>query len=160
MLTKKLPNVKKILEPSTIRRKYHEFEARRKLLASYDMFLCDSSLYLMLRSLLGKTFFKSKKYPIPIRINDNIGSAIATARDSTYLYVPSGTCINLKIATNAHSTKEIMENILFSIDCIVGRLPGKWNSVQTFNLKSSNSIALPFFQQIITKNDLQKEDNK
>lgn len=40
---------------------YKSFEAKRKLSASYDLFLCDKRVYGRLSTLLGKKFFEKKK---------------------------------------------------------------------------------------------------
>lgn len=75
-----------------LRDDFGQFEARRKLLNSYDIFLCDDRVSLLLPRLLGKPFIKSKRVPVPIRVGkSNLAQQVARARDSTYLFIPSGT---------------------------------------------------------------------
>lgn len=57
-----VPNIKKVIDIEHLRTKYKEYEARRKLLGSYDLFICDARILLLLPGLLGKTFIKAKKY--------------------------------------------------------------------------------------------------
>jgi len=163
-----LPNVKKILQPSDLREKYCQYESRRKLLASYDLFLCDERLSLVLRRLLGKTFLNQNKFPIPICLRPNHGTkkqlspakTIAIARDSTYLYIPQGTCINVRVAKTLQPSKEVRQNILRSINAIVKHIPNGWKNIQELCVKTSTSVALPFFVNLPTFGENLFEEKK
>jgi len=146
---KNVPNVKKVLGIESLKNKYSRYEARRKLLNSYDLFLCDEALSLALRRYLGKGFFKSKKYPIPIRISSNLCENVARARDSTYLHVGTGSSINIRIANTDMDEKKIHENIMLSIDQIVGGIPGKWKNIKSLGLRSKDSVCLPFYNNVV-----------
>ncbi|CAL9013186.1 unnamed protein product [Prunus brigantina] len=58
--------ISKILKLSKLKTDYVPFEAKRKLLYSYDMFLADRRIVLLLPKYLGKQFFKKKKIPVPV----------------------------------------------------------------------------------------------
>lgn len=59
----KLPSaVKKVLDVQKLRTMYHQFEARRKLVHSYDLFLVDNRVLHLMPSLLGRDFFNKKKF--------------------------------------------------------------------------------------------------
>jgi len=103
-----------VLGIETLRNKFSRYEARRKLLQSYDLFLCDESLSLVLRKFLGKNFFfKSKKYPIPIKMSSNLCENVAKARDATYLYISQGSTLNVRIAHSSMDDKKYMRKYFF-----------------------------------------------
>lgn len=62
--------ITKIIGFSKLKERYKSFESRRQLLAEHDVFLADDRIILRLVQALGKTFFKSTKRPIPIRIEE------------------------------------------------------------------------------------------
>jgi len=146
---KNVPNVKKVLGIESLKNKYSRYEARRKLLNSYDIFLCDEALSLSLRRYLGKSFFKSKKYPIPIRISSNLCENVARARDSTYLHIGTGSSLNVRIANTEMEEKIIHENIMLSIDQIVRNIPGKWKNIKSLGLRTKDSVCLPFYNNVL-----------
>jgi ribosome biogenesis protein UTP30 len=142
---KNVPNVKKVMGVETLRNKYSRYEARRKLLQSYDLFLCDDSLSLVLRRFLGKNFFKSKRYPIPIRMTGNLCENVVKARDSTYLYISQGSTLNVRIGYTSMDANAVCENVMTSLQKIVAKIPGQWENIKTLSLKTKNSISIPFY---------------
>jgi len=52
--------VSKVVGLAKLKANYKEFEAKRKLCGSYDLFLADARITPMLPKLLGKTFFKKR----------------------------------------------------------------------------------------------------
>lgn len=60
--------INKIIGYSKLKARYKSFESRRQLLAEHDVFLADDRIIMRLVSTLGKTFYKSSKRPIPVRI--------------------------------------------------------------------------------------------
>jgi len=139
-----LPNVTKILELKTIRTKYHQYEARRKLLGSYDLFLCHRRIRYQLRALLGKSFQKAKRFPIPIYLSKRPESIIE-ARDSVTINIPNGTCFMVRIAKLWHTPEEIVENIYQTFLSIIIAAKKQWKDVQTLMIRTENSISFPFY---------------
>lgn len=60
--------INKIIGYSKLKARYQSFESRRQLLAEHDVFLADDRIIMRLVTTLGKTFYKSSKRPIPVRI--------------------------------------------------------------------------------------------
>ena len=59
----KLPKqVKKVLDVQKLRGEFRQYEARRKLVHSYDLFLVDRRVMDKMPSLLGRDFFNKKKF--------------------------------------------------------------------------------------------------
>eukprot|EP01129_Flabellula_baltica_P000173 TRINITY_DN1020_c0_g1_i1.p1 TRINITY_DN1020_c0_g1~~TRINITY_DN1020_c0_g1_i1.p1 ORF type:complete len:443 (+),score=137.90 TRINITY_DN1020_c0_g1_i1:58-1329(+) len=141
-----IPNVKKIIGIKSLREKYSRFEARKKLADSYDIFLCDENISMVLPKLLGKIFFQDKKYPAPIKINSYLPERIERAVSSTQLHISQGPCLNVRIGNTEMTAKELSENIIMSINQIATRLPdGKWNNIRSLALKLPKSTSLPFY---------------
>jgi len=129
---------------STLRYKYHPFESRRKLLGSYDLFLCGKSLQYRLKALLGKAFIKSKRLPIPINLNKRPESIIA-ARDSVTCYIPNGNYLSVRIAKLWHTPEQIVENIYKTMQPIVTSMRKQWRDVQNVSIRLENSMNFPFY---------------
>lgn len=63
------PRIAKVMAVTKLKTKYKPYEARRKLLAEYDIFLADDRVMNLLPGLLGKVFYKSTtKRPIPVSL--------------------------------------------------------------------------------------------
>ena len=78
--------------------------ARRRLCASYDLFLSDDRILPLLPKLLGKAFFKKKKQPIPVDLTGaDWGAAVARATGGTYFFTSSGGCSAVRAARAALS---------------------------------------------------------
>ena len=60
--------VSKVLGLSKLRTKFESHEAKRELCKHYDLFLADERVLPSLPKLIGKSFFKKKKQPIPVDI--------------------------------------------------------------------------------------------
>lgn len=59
----KLPSqIKKVLDVKKLRGVYRQYESRRKLVHSYDLFLVDKRVVDQMPSLLGREFFSKKKF--------------------------------------------------------------------------------------------------
>jgi len=149
--------LKKILSIESLRNKYDRYEARRKLAQSYDLFMCDENISLVLRRLLGKKFFQTKKFPLPIKLNSNLAKQIALARDSTFFYLNKASCLNVKIGRTDMEANQISENINTSIQKIVTHIPGQWKNIKSLNLKTSDSISIPIYNNLPT---LEVNENK
>lgn len=59
-----------------MRKNYKSFEAKRKLAASYDLFVTDDRIVTFMPSLLGKAFYEKKRNPIPISLSKNIAKQV------------------------------------------------------------------------------------
>lgn len=60
--------VAKVVGLSKLRTKFESHEAKRELCKLYDLFLADERILPSLPKLIGKSFFKKKKQPIPVDI--------------------------------------------------------------------------------------------
>ena len=58
--------VTKVLRVSNLKKKFATHEQKRQLCRDYSLFLADTRILPLLPKLLGKTFFKKKKQPVPV----------------------------------------------------------------------------------------------
>merc|ERR1712000_763062 len=63
---RQVSGVSKVIGLSKLKSNYRQFEAKRQLRDSYDLFLADVRILPMLPRLLGKKFFLAKKIPLPV----------------------------------------------------------------------------------------------
>ncbi|XP_021892264.1 ribosomal L1 domain-containing protein 1-like [Carica papaya] len=141
--------ISKVLKLSKLKTDYRPFEAKRKLLDSYDVFFADKGVIPLLPRLLGKQFFKKKKIPLPVDLKQkNWKEQIEKACASCLLYLRTGTCSVVKVGKVSMGVKEVMENVTAAIDGIGEIVPSKWGDIRSFHLKLFESLALPIYQTV------------
>ncbi|KAM1429907.1 hypothetical protein ACFX2I_046045 [Malus domestica] len=141
--------VSKILKLSKLKSDYVPFEAKRKLMYSYDMFLADKRIVPLLPKFLGKHFFKKKKIPVPVDLeHKNWKEQVDKICGSALLYLSTGTCSVVRVAKVSMSVDEIVANVVAAIDGIVEIVPKNWGGVRSFHLKLLESLALPVYQAV------------
>ncbi|KAJ3207332.1 hypothetical protein HDU67_007532 [Dinochytrium kinnereticum] len=144
---------------SKLRSKHQPYEAKRKLCASYDLFLSDDRILNLLPPLLGKAFFRKKKHPAPVDIQPkNFKKEIQLAMSSTFFYASMGVSNSVKIGRSFHTPSQIVDNVLHSLESIISRLPQKWENVHSLALKTGTSPALPIYSSI-SATELQSQPN-
>ncbi|CAM9518387.1 unnamed protein product [Choristocarpus tenellus] len=137
----------KIIKLQKLRTSYKQFKDRRELMGQFDLFLCDDRIMPMLTKALGKTFMSAKKQPVPLHLNRraSLGNQIALARDNTHLCKSYGCCWALKLANTSMTEKQVFENVMAGVSGMVEHVPKKWENIQSIQIKSTNSIALPIY---------------
>lgn len=139
--------VAKIVGLSKLRTKYESHESKRQLCSSYDLFLADERIIPSLPKLIGKSFFKRKKQPIPVDLKaTDFPAQVKSAVEATYMVPPSGTCISVRVARSSMAADAIAANTLAALQGVVKHIPKKWANVQAVYLKSNESVALPIYQ--------------
>ncbi|KAK9915946.1 hypothetical protein WJX75_006320 [Coccomyxa subellipsoidea] len=145
----KLAKVAKVVGVSKLRTKYESAEAKRALCAAYDLFLADERVLPSLPKLLGKSFFKKKKQPIPVDLTSkDWAGQVRKATEATYMHHTGGTCINIRVARSSFSGEQCTENILEAVKGALVHIPKKWNNVQALHVKTASSAALPIYQTL------------
>eukprot|EP00798_Chlamydomonas_sp_ICE-L_P014104 gene14104-20061_t len=139
--------INKVIGIHKLRTKYESFEAKRKLCKMYDIFLADDSVMPSLPKLIGKSFFKKKKQPIPINLKSkDLAAQIRIACSSTYLFQNSGTCMNIKVGTSGFNAEQLDQNLHAALSSAVDHIPNKWFNIQAVYIKTAESVALPLWQ--------------
>ena len=115
-INKSFPFQFNVIDVNTLKLNYSRFQDRRNLLKEYELFLCDSKIYFLLKKLLGKPFYVHKKYPLPIKLDlsnpEEIKNTITSnVEKSTTFYMTHGPNYCVKISRATSSNEEILENI-------------------------------------------------
>lgn len=145
-----MKNIKKVLTLQSLRTKHGEYQKRRELLATYSHFLADDRILPMLTSALGKDFLKAKKQPIPVRITRREALPFAIKRalvGATYLHIPDGTCITVRVGYSSQNVEHLVSNIFAVIEQVPLKIPRKWANVRSISVKLPNSVALPIYNK-------------
>ncbi|XP_064806596.1 ribosomal L1 domain-containing protein 1-like [Oncorhynchus masou masou] len=110
----------KVIPYKTLRTEYKPFEAKRRLLGNFDMFLSDDRIRRLLSWHIGKHFYERKKQPLSLNLQSKKLALDIQGRT---------TCISKKgcycMAYVAHSgmaADEIAENIDSAVSTIVTKL--------------------------------------
>ena len=55
---------------------------------------------------------------------------------------------SIKIGLTSQTPEQIAENIMYSINYIVDKVPGKWKNIQRLSIKTNKSVALPIYSSL------------
>lgn len=117
-----IPGLEKVVVVDKVRKTFARFLQKRDLMKSYKRFLCDESIVPLMPSILGKTFIKTKRHPIPVRISttspEQRRANILKGLSSTCLFVNWGPITNVKIGKLSFSEEELVENIRCALPVI------------------------------------------
>jgi len=150
-------NVKKVVSLKSLRTDYKSYQHRRELLNQFDFFFADERIIPLLPPLLGSKFFDAKRQPPAVNFASGFKKNLVEARDSTYLHIPQGPVINVKVGHSDQTKDQIAENITAAIPAIVEKIPRKWKNVQSIFVKTATSAALPIYTALPTAVDYVKE---
>lgn len=142
--------VGKVIGLSKFKVNYKQFEAKRTLNSSYDLFIADDRILPSLARNLGSTFFAKKKQPVPIQFGtkDKIQKNIHNACNSTYLFQTAGSCMVVKVGRTAFTPKQLAANITKVLEQLPKYLPGGAAAVKAVHIKTQDSVALPIFASL------------
>lgn len=66
---------------------------------------------------------------------------------STRLEMEGGHCKGVRIGRVSMERKEIVENVAAAVEAAVRCIPRKWDSIRSIHIKSTESIALPIYNE-------------
>lgn len=139
--------VTKVLRVSNLKKKFATHEQKRQLCKDYALFLADTRILPLLPKLLGKTFFKKKKQPVPVDLRGSDAKwkkNIQEAITSTYVHLSGGSNFTVRIGRpEEHSPKQVLDNLLEVADKLSGMESiGKWKNIQRMYVKTTSSVSL------------------
>ncbi|KAI9296591.1 ribosomal protein L1 [Neoconidiobolus thromboides FSU 785] len=152
----KISGVNEIVSIDDLKQKYKTFEAKRNLCQTHDLFLADDKVLPLLPSYLGKTFFKNRKLPAPIRINSNLKFQVEKGLKKCSVYLPTGNLLQLKIGTEKLTASQLVENIETAIRSVTKYFSNNMDSVQSISVKVADSPGLPIYGKIQNAFDLEE----
>lgn len=168
----KIPHLGRIVAAKELKGEFKPYDARRKLLSEYDMFLCDDRLITTLPKLLGKIFFdNSTKMPLPIRLASSnsksqegislqtVGNQFKKMLNSVSYVPPMGVNISIKVGDTSLEVPKLAENVM-SIVSHFEQLSDK-KPLRSLQLKSQSSVSLPIYyaDKIYSEEDVVDEES-
>lgn len=146
-----LPTISQILPLQSIKTEYKPFEKRRELQSSYDLFFVDDAVLNTLPNSLGKIFYESNKYPLPLRVTTSannkelslitLSNQLEKILSSTSYLPPQGTTVSIKIGyINGDFTHEDLNK---NINAVASHFD--LDAIKSIMLKTPTSPALPLY---------------
>ncbi|NWS43355.1 RL1D1 protein, partial [Probosciger aterrimus] len=140
-------SVSQIISYKTLKKEYKMFEAKRRLLNRFDLFLSDDRIRRLLPSHLGKHFYERKKVPLSVNLKaKNLAKELQKRIQGTTLPVTNkGCCYTTRVGHTGMKVDEILDNIIAVAEVIAKKLPKNWKNVKILHLKTLKSVALPIY---------------
>ncbi|XP_031462730.1 ribosomal L1 domain-containing protein 1 [Phasianus colchicus] len=157
-----ITSVSQVISYKTLKKEYKPFEAKRRLLNRFDLFLSDDRIRRLLPSHLGKHFYEKKKAPLSVNLKaKNLAKELQKHIQGTVLPVTNkGCCYTARIGHTGMKVDEILDNVFAAAEVIAKKLPKNWKNVKVLHLKTLKSVSLPIFTARISNLDeLDKEPN-
>ncbi|XP_071617454.1 ribosomal L1 domain-containing protein 1 [Heliangelus exortis] len=150
-----IKSVSQIIPYKTLKKEYKLFEAKRRLLNRFDLFLSDDRIRRLLPSHLGKHFYERKKIPLSVNLKaKNLAKELEKYIQGTTLSVTNkGCCYTARIGHTGMKADEILNNVIAAAEVIAEKLPKNWKNVKILHLKTLKSAALPIFTANISNLD-------
>ncbi|NWW50253.1 RL1D1 protein, partial [Pedionomus torquatus] len=169
-----IKSISQIISYKTLKKEYKLFEAKRRLLNRFDLFLSDDRIRRLLPSHLGKHFYERKKAPLSVNLKArNLAKELQKHIQGTTLPVTNkGCCYTARIGHTGMQADEIVDNVIAAAEVIAKKLPKNWKNVKILHLKTLKSVALPIFtanisnldeldsQPALKKKDAKKQEKK
>ncbi|XP_060715959.1 ribosomal L1 domain-containing protein 1 [Tachysurus vachellii] len=145
-----------------LKTEHKPFEAKRRLLGNFDIFLADARIRRRLPSHIGKHFYLRKKAPLSVDLRSkHLARDLDRLVQGTTLSVnKKGSCCLVRVAHSRMTTDEIVENIVTAVNTISQKLHLKGKSIKIIHLKSHTSIALPIYTSDLSHLTLLEEERK
>lgn len=142
-----ITGIDKVMGVSNLRDKFKQFEQKRQLSNSFDLFLCDEAVWPLLPRLLGKPFYQKKKQPVPVNFKsgEKLAKVLQEARDSTCFYSGWGSSVAIKVGRTDFKASELAANIGKVVESMAKSIPHGWKNVQSVHIKTHDSVALPIY---------------
>lgn len=152
----KFPFNLKVIDIEKLKIKYQKYEKRRELLKKYDLFLCDNRVKFVLKKLLGKCFYVSKKFPHPISFNyedkEKIkNDIIKVVNESTIFHMNNGPIYNIKFGRFSMDNKENIQNLKQCINQVIPHILKydiALDELRNISIKGNNTAEFPIFNHI------------
>ncbi|KAI7897735.1 ribosomal protein L1p/L10e family-domain-containing protein [Cokeromyces recurvatus] len=157
-------SIKKVVNTRTLGTVYKAYEAKRKLLASYDLFMVDDRISHMVLNLIGSKFVQRNKVPIAIKGNGSLKHQVEKALQATYVKLHNGLITRVLIGNFGMSKEEVLKNYEVAVPEIVKIAAHEWDQVEMISVHGLNSPLLPIYtalpKQENEENKKEKKNNK
>ncbi|XP_070976262.1 ribosomal L1 domain-containing protein 1-like [Oncorhynchus clarkii lewisi] len=147
----------KVILYKTLRTEYKPFEAKRRLLGNFDMFLSDDRIRRLLSSHIGKHFYERKKEPLSLNLQSK-KLALDIQGTTTTSISKKGCYCMAYVAHSGMAADELAENIDSAVSTIVTKLR-KGPLIKVIHLKSQ-SVALTIYTSNLSNMTIIDETQK
>lgn len=167
--------ITRIIGYTKLKERYKSFESRRQLLAEHDVFLADDRIIMRLVKTLGKTFYKSSKRPIPVRIEriekvdgkrvkkdgkkppkserqaqfasaQVLAKEVEKALSCAPVHLAPATTTAVRVGTSKFTPEQLLDNIKAVVQGLTDKYITKgWRNVKAIHIKGPNTAALPIW---------------
>lgn len=139
--------ITEVIPLKKMKKEYKQFEAKRRLLSSFDVFLADARIRRLLPSHIGKHFYKEKREPDSVNLkHNNLAAELNRHIQGTRLHINTrGCCYSVRVGHIGMKVEDIVENTIAIARVIAEKLPQKWKNVKVLHLKTQSSVALPIY---------------
>ncbi|KAM6951131.1 ribosomal L1 domain-containing protein 1 [Aplochiton taeniatus] len=140
-------NISEIIPLKMLKTEYKPFEAKRRLLGNYSMFLSDDRVLRLLPSHLGKHFYERKKDPLSVNLlSKQLARDIQRTIQGTRITITKkGCCCMARVAHSGMTADQMVENIEATVNTVMAKLLMKGKAIKILHLKSQSSVALPIY---------------
>lgn len=140
-------SISEIIPYKVLKTEYKPYEAKRRLLGNFDLFISDDRIRRLLPTHLGKHFYKSKKEPLCVNLQSkHLARDIERVIQGTSLKVTNkGCCCMARVAHSGMTADEVTENIEAAVQTVVTKLRMKGPVIKLIHIKSQTSVALPIY---------------
>ncbi|MEJ1287374.1 ribosomal L1 domain containing 1 [Cricetulus griseus] len=118
-------NISRIIPFKTLKTEYKAYEAKLRLLGSFDIFITDERIRRHLPTHIGRHFYQRKKVPVSVNLlAKNLSKEIDRCITGTVLNISKhGSCSTVRIGHTGMETQHIVENILAVSKVLSEKLP-------------------------------------
>nr|XP_035942158.1 ribosomal L1 domain-containing protein 1 isoform X1 [Halichoerus grypus] len=150
-----IKTISQIIPLRTLKKEYKAYEAKLRLLGSFDFFLTDARIRRLLPSHLGRHFYHRKKVPVPVNLlAKNLSREINECIGGTVLNISkSGSCSTIRVGHTGMEVEHVVDNIIAVTKGLSQKLPEKWESVKLLYVKTERSASLPIFSSFVSCQD-------
>nr|XP_046232920.1 ribosomal L1 domain-containing protein 1 [Scatophagus argus] len=155
-------NISEIIPYKVLKTEYKPYEAKRRLLGNFDMFLSDDRIRRLLPSHLGKHFYQRKKEPLCVNLESkHLARDVQRVIQGTSLKVTNkGCCCMARVAHSGMTADEVTENIEAAVQTVVAKIQMKEPVMKIIHIKSQTSVALPIYTSGLGHLSVQQEAKK
>jgi len=155
--------VREVMTVKQFQDDYSTFESKRALSKSVDVVIGELKVWKLLPKILGREFFKKKKFPMMIpgrklKKND-LGEQILFALHKTVLNLSlTGLISTIVVGHDSLTEDQLASNAAKIVSWIAKSFPGGWENVQNLSLHvgQKNMPPLPIYFSTSTRNNVKK----
>ncbi|CEP09662.1 hypothetical protein [Parasitella parasitica] len=159
--------IKKVININSLKTIYKSYESKRKLAASYNLFVADDRVAPLIPSLLGKAFRNKSRIPVTMKHSGSLKNNIQNVINSTTVKLNNGLTSRILIGNFAMSEKNLLKNYEAAMPEIIEITAHEFDQVEMFGIQSENSPFLPIHTSLPKKEKtdddktaVKKEDEK